>query len=166
MSAAFDTAAALGVVPVIAIESVEHAVPLADALLEAGLGLAEITFRTDAALEVMARLRDARPELLVGAGTVLSAEALRQAQAAGARFALAPGYDPAVLDAAEAIGLPFAPGVMTPSDLTAVLGRGLRLAKFFPADAAGGPAMLSSITAPFAHLQPRFIPTEIGRAHV
>ncbi|MCR9120780.1 MAG: bifunctional 4-hydroxy-2-oxoglutarate aldolase/2-dehydro-3-deoxy-phosphogluconate aldolase [Phyllobacteriaceae bacterium] len=159
MSGAFDKVAAIGVVPVIAIEDVAHAEPLADALLEGGLGVAEITFRTAAAADVMARLRDSRPELLVGAGTVLSAKSVREAADAGAAFGLAPGYDPAVLDAADAAGLPFAPGIMTPSDISLATARGCRLMKFFPATAAGGPSMLQNIAAPFAHLKPTFIPT-------
>ena len=104
MNGAFDKIAAIGVVPVIAIENVAHAEPLADALLEGGLGVAEITFRTAVAADVMARLRDTRPELLVGAGTVLSARAVSDAVDAGAAFGLAPGHDPAVLDAADAAG--------------------------------------------------------------
>ncbi|MBO6638793.1 MAG: bifunctional 4-hydroxy-2-oxoglutarate aldolase/2-dehydro-3-deoxy-phosphogluconate aldolase [Roseitalea sp.] len=159
MNGAFDKIAAIGVVPVIAIENVAHAEPLADALLEGGLGVAEITFRTAVAADVMARLRDTRPELLVGAGTVLSARAVSDAVDAGAAFGLAPGHDPAVLDAADAAGLPFAPGIMTPSDVSLATARGCRLMKFFPATAAGGPSMLKNIAAPFAHLDPAFIPT-------
>lgn len=159
MSGAFDKIAAIGVVPVIAIENVAHAEPLADALLEGGLGVAEITFRTAVAADVMARLRDTRPELLVGAGTVLSARAVSDAVDAGAVFGLSPGHDPAVLDAADAAGLPFAPGIMTPSEVSLATARGCRLMKFFPATAAGGPSMLKNISAPFAHLDPTFIPT-------
>lgn len=155
----FDVAARIGVVPVIAIESVDHAVPLADALLEGGLPTAEITFRTEAAADVLARLRDTRPELLLGAGTILSPAAVRLAVDSGAAYGLAPGFDPAVVEAAEAAGLPFAPGIMTPSDISLAQGRGCRLMKFFPATAAGGPTMLANIAAPFAHLRPRFIPT-------
>lgn len=159
MADIFQTVAALGVVPVIAIERVEDALPLADALLEGGLPVAEITFRTEAAAAVLATLRDRRPELLLGAGTVLDEAAVKAAVAAGARFGLAPGFDPAVVAAAAAAGLPFAPGFMTPSELSLALRRGVRVAKFFPAAAAGGPALLEAIAAPFAHLNVRFIPT-------
>jgi len=159
MTEVFERIAAIGIVPVIAIDSVDHAIPLADALLEAGLPTAEITFRTHAAAEVLARLRDARPALLIGAGTLLSPEQVRQAVDAGAAYGLAPGYDPAVVDAAAQAGLPFIPGVMTPSDITLATARGCRLMKFFPSAAAGGPSMLKNISAPFAHLGPRFIPT-------
>lgn len=154
-----DLIAGLGVVPVIAIERAADAVPLADALLEGGLPVAEITFRTEAAADVLAAIRDARPELCIGAGTILDKDNLKRAVDSGARFGLAPGYDPQIVDAAKAAGMPFCPGIMTPSDLTLATARGVRLAKFFPAGVAGGPKALSGISAPFAHLGVRFIPT-------
>lgn len=147
------------VVPVIAIEDLDHALPLADALLEGGLPVAEITFRTEAAAEVIARLHERRPELLLGAGTVLTVAQLAQARAAGAAFALSPGVDPTVVAAAVRAGFPFYPGVMTPSDVLAGLGSGASAFKFFPAVPAGGIAMMRAILAPFAHLKPRVIPT-------
>lgn len=154
-----DLIASLGVVPVIAIERTSDAVALADALLEGGLPVAEITFRTEAAADVLSAMRDARPELCIGAGTILDTANLERAIKSGARFGLAPGYDPQIVDAAKAAGLPFCPGIMTPSDLTLAAARGVRLAKFFPAGVAGGPKALSGISAPFAHLGIRFIPT-------
>ena len=159
MSNPIDIIAGLGVVPVIAIERASDAVALADALLEGGLPVAEITFRTEAAADVLAAMRDARPELCIGAGTILDRPSLERAVAAGARFGLAPGYDPDIVDAAKAADLPFCPGIMTPTDLTLAAARGVRLAKFFPAGVAGGPKALSGISAPFAHLGIRFIPT-------
>lgn len=159
MSAAFEQAAELGVVPVIAIERADDALGLADALLEGGLPIAEITFRTEAAAEAIAIMAEKRPELNVGAGTVLTPQALDAAAKAGARFALAPGFDAEIVDAASARGLAFAPGIMSPSDLTAAARRGVTLAKFFPAGPAGGPSMLEAISAPFAHLGISFIPT-------
>jgi 2-dehydro-3-deoxyphosphogluconate aldolase/(4S)-4-hydroxy-2-oxoglutarate aldolase len=159
MTGPFEQAAALGVVPVIAIDRADDALALADALLEGGLPIAEITFRTEAAAEAIAVMAKKRPELNVGAGTILTLEALGAAVAAGARFGLAPGFDAEIVDAAAAREMPFAPGVMTPSDLTAAARRGVRLAKFFPAGPAGGPAMLEAISAPFAHLGIRFVPT-------
>lgn len=150
---------AVGVVPVIAIERVDQAVPLADALLEGGLPIAEVTFRTEAAAAVMARLAAERPDLLVGAGTVLDRASIDAAVASGAAFGLAPGFDPAVVEGAKAANLPFYPGVMTPSELGAALRLGVRLFKFFPAGIAGGPAALEGIVAPFRHLRPQFIPT-------
>lgn len=155
----FDRIATLGVVPVIAIDHADQALALADALLEGGLPVAEITFRTEAAGEVIAKLAEARPELITGAGTILTPENLAAAQNAGARFGLAPGYDPRITAAARDAGMPFAPGLMTPSELSLAIPEGLSLFKFFPAKAAGGPSMLSAISAPFAHLKPRFIPT-------
>jgi len=150
---------ALGVVPVIAIEDEDDALRLADALLEGGLPVAEITFRTPAAAGVIARISAERPRLLVGAGTVLDLASLEAARGSGARFGLSPGFDAAIVEAASRAGFPFAPGVMTPSDLSAAAGRGLRTVKFFPAGAAGGPQALEAIAAPFAHLKMRFIPT-------
>lgn len=155
----FDRIATLGVVPVIAIDRADQALALADALLEGGLPVAEITFRTAAAGEVIATLAGARPELITGAGTILTPANLAAAQGAGARFGLAPGFDPRIAAAAREIDMPFAPGVMTPSELSLAIAEGLSLFKFFPAQAAGGPSMLSAISAPFAHLKPRFIPT-------
>lgn len=159
MSDLFARIEAVGVVPVIAIESVEHAVPLADALLEGGLPVAEITFRTKAAAEVMARMTAERPDLTVGAGTILDQASIDAAGRSGATFGLAPGFDAEIVASAKAAKLPFAPGIMTPSELGAALKLGTRLLKFFPAGIAGGPAALEGFVAPFWHLRPRFIPT-------
>ena len=155
----FARIAAIGVVPVIAIERVQDALPLADALLEGGLGIAEITFRTSAAAEVLDLFHRERPELIIGAGTVLDLASLASAKAAGASFCLSPGFDSPIVEAAVAMGMPFAPGIMTPSELSGVVSRGLRFAKFFPAGIAGGPKALEGIAAPFAHLGVSFIPT-------
>lgn len=159
MSKIFEKIAAIGVLPVIAIEDAAHAIPLADALLEGGLGAAEITFRTAAAGDVIAAMAQGRPELLTGAGTILTSDQLTGAVQAGASFGLAPGYDPAIVDGARQAGMEFAPGIMTPSDLTLAVAQGCRLMKFFPAVPAGGPNMVKNINAPFAHLGLKFIPT-------
>jgi 2-dehydro-3-deoxyphosphogluconate aldolase/(4S)-4-hydroxy-2-oxoglutarate aldolase len=159
MTDPFWTIAAIGVVPVIAIESAEDALALADALLEGGLPVAEITFRTPAAAPVLAKLSAERPELLVGAGTVLDVASLEAARDSGARFGLAPGFDARIVAAAAKMEFPFAPGVMTPSDVQAAVAQGVRIAKFFPAGTAGGPKALDAIAAPFAHLGLGFIPT-------
>lgn len=148
-----------GVVPVIALDDASRAVPLADALIEGGLPVAEITFRTDAAAAAIEAIAKARPEILLGAGTVLTGDQLDRARDAGARFALAPGLDRALLDHATAAGIPFAPGVMTPSDLQAAIRAGCDFVKFFPAMPAGGPSMLKNIAAPYAHLGIGFNPT-------
>ena len=155
----FDDLAARGVVPVIALDDAEAALPLADALLEGGLPVAEITFRTPAARDTLAAIADKRPEMLVGAGTVLTEEQVDMAAEAGARFALSPGLDRAVLDHAKARGLPFAPGIMTPSDLQVALRAGVGMVKFFPAMPAGGPKMLKAIAAPYSHTGIGFNPT-------
>ncbi len=154
-----DRLSQYGVVPVIAIDSVEDALPLADALLEGGLPVAEITFRTAAAADVIARLATERPSLILGAGTVLTAENLHAARDCGAQFALAPGFNPAIVSQAQALGLPFVPGVATPSDIEGAMAAGCRVLKFFPAGALGGPAMLKALSGPYAHTGVRFVPT-------
>jgi 2-dehydro-3-deoxyphosphogluconate aldolase/(4S)-4-hydroxy-2-oxoglutarate aldolase len=159
MNDPFEEIEALGVVPVIAIERAADAIPLADALLEGGLPVAEITFRTPAAAAVMEKISAERPQLLVGAGTVLDLDSLAAARRSGARFGLAPGFDAEIVEAAARVGFPFAPGVMTPSEVSAAIGRGIRVMKFFPAGAAGGPKALDAIAAPFRHLNLRFVPT-------
>lgn len=159
MTDPFRAIADIGVVPVIAIENARDALPLADALLEGGLPVAEITFRTKAAAEVIAVMRRERPEFQVGAGTVLDLASLDACKAAGALYGLAPGFDAEIVEGAAKLGLPFAPGIMTPSELTAAMKRGVTVAKFFPAGTAGGPSALEAISAPFAHLGLKFIPT-------
>ncbi len=151
--------ARVGVVPVIAIESAEAATGLADALIAGGLPIAEITFRTEAAAEVIRTLSRERPDLLVGAGTVLTVDNLERAHAAGAAFIVAPGFNPAVVRRAIELDLPVTPGVMTPSDIEGALAYGCKALKFFPAGAAGGPAMLNAVAAPYKHTGVKFIPT-------
>lgn len=155
----FDQLGAYGVVPVVVIDDAKDALPLADALIDGGLPLAEITFRTSAATEAIHQIARFRPQMLVGAGTVLTMSQVDLAFTAGARFALSPGIDPAVLDYAAKVGLPFAPGVMTPTDLQRALAAGCRMIKFFPAKAAGGPTMLQNIAAPYLHTGIMFNPT-------
>lgn len=155
----FDELARHAVVPVIAIDDAKDAIGLADALLEGGLPVAEITFRTDAARATIETIASHRPELQIGAGTVLTEEQARIASEVGARFALAPGLDADIISYAKSIKLPFAPGVMTPSDLQAALRADCAMVKFFPAVAAGGPKMLQNISAPFLHTGIGFNPT-------
>jgi 2-dehydro-3-deoxyphosphogluconate aldolase/(4S)-4-hydroxy-2-oxoglutarate aldolase len=159
MSDVFARVSELGVVPVIAIDSVEHALPLADALLSGGLPLVEITFRTKAAAEVIRLLSTARPELTVGAGTVLTPETVQTAVDAGARFAVAPGLNPRVVEAARELKLPFVPGVANPTDIETALELGCKLLKFFPAEALGGTKLLAALSAPYKHTGVRFMPT-------
>lgn len=148
-----------GVVPVIAIESSEHALPLADALIKGGLPVAEVTFRTPAAGEVITRLKKDRPELLVGAGTILTEDQLLNAKEAGAAFAVAPGLNPDIVTTAQEIGLPFCPGIITPSELEKGLSLGVTFFKYFPAEASGGVNMITAVAAPYGHLGVRFMPT-------
>ena len=147
------------IVPVIAIDDIAHALPLADALIAGGLPVAEITFRSPVAAEVIRLMTRERPQMLVGAGTVLSAETLDLAQASGAAFAVAPGLNPRVVAHAQAQGLPFMPGVATPTDIEAALALGCTSLKFFPAEALGGVKMLSALSAPYQHTGVRFMPT-------
>ena len=157
--ALFERIARHGVVPVIAIDSAEAAVPLADAMLAGGLPVLEITFRTGAAAEVIGRLAAERPELLLGAGTVLSVENLERAKACGASFGVAPGLNPAVARRAAEIGLPFVPGVATPSEVEAALGLGCTVLKLFPSGALGGVKYLNALAGPYRHTGVRFVPT-------
>jgi 2-dehydro-3-deoxyphosphogluconate aldolase/(4S)-4-hydroxy-2-oxoglutarate aldolase len=147
------------VVPVIAIDSVESALPLADALLEGGLPVAEITFRTAAAAEVIAKIAKERPMMVLGAGTVLTAENLGRACDAGAKFGVAPGLNQDVVAEAAHRGLPFIPGVITPTEIEQALSLGLTLLKFFPAEAFGGLKVIKALSAPYAHAGVRFMPT-------
>jgi 2-dehydro-3-deoxyphosphogluconate aldolase/(4S)-4-hydroxy-2-oxoglutarate aldolase len=150
---------AIGVVPVIAIERTEHALPLADSLIAGGMPLVEITFRTAAAEEVIRILAQERSQLMVGAGTVLSSKNVEMALKAGARFAVAPGLNRDVVKAANDLGLPFMPGVATPSEIELALSLGCRTLKFFPAELLGGVEMIRALIAPYAHTGVRFIPT-------
>jgi 2-dehydro-3-deoxyphosphogluconate aldolase / (4S)-4-hydroxy-2-oxoglutarate aldolase len=147
------------VIPVIAIENSDKALYLADALMEGGLPLAEITFRTDAAAKVISVLSKERPELLVAAGTILTIDQLKQARDYGALFGVAPGVDIKVIEEALKMGFPFIPGIMTPSEVSVCLNYQLALLKFFPAESAGGVKHLKSIIAPFAHTGVKFTPT-------
>jgi 2-dehydro-3-deoxyphosphogluconate aldolase/(4S)-4-hydroxy-2-oxoglutarate aldolase len=147
------------IVPVVVLDSAEHAEPLAEALLAGGLDLMEITFRTAAAEACIRRIASRFPEMLLGAGTLLDPEQVVRAKNAGAEFGLAPGLNPEVIEAAEEAGLAFSPGVMTPSEVECALGFGCKLLKFFPAEAAGGVNMLKSLAGPYGHTGIKFIPT-------
>ena len=148
-----------GVIPVIAIESPTLALPLADALIKGGLPVAEITFRTESAGETIQILKKERPEILLGAGTILTVTDLVRAREYGAQFGVAPGFNPEIVKKAQQIGLPFFPGVMTPTEIEKGLSMGIKWMKYFPSEASGGVKMLKAVSAPFAHLGVRFIPT-------
>lgn len=159
MNTIFQQIGTYRVVPVIAIEDPEAAVPLADALMEGGLPVAEVTFRTMAAAAVIETIASQRPEILIGAGTVISEQNMRSAIDCGARFGVSPGFNPTIFAQAVKRMFPFIPGVMTPSEVESAIDAGAALLKFFPAGAAGGIQMLQSIAAPYVHTGVRFIPT-------
>ena len=145
------------VMPVIVIDEAEHAVALADALLAGGIRTIEVTLRTDAALDAVRAIRDARPDMVVGVGTIISPALARAAISAGGQFGVSPGATDAVLDGCEVAGLPLLPGATTVSEMMRLAERGYNRLKFFPATAAGGPAFLKSLISPLPDL--RFCPT-------
>src|SRR5215469_9831217 len=157
MAEALAALSRIGLVPVITIESPHDAVRLARALLDGGIGCAEVTFRTPSAAEAIHGISSTCGELLVGAGTVLTVEQAEQATRAGARYIVAPGFDPAVVGWCQERSVPVLPGVATPTDISLALARGLSLVKFFPAEAMGGVQTLRALSAPFGDV--RFIPT-------
>lgn len=150
-------AARAPVIPVLTIETLDTAVPLARALVRGGLPVLEITLRTDAGLDAIRAVADEVPEAIVGAGTVLNAAQLDQVQRAGARFAVSPGCTDALARAARSSGLPFLPGVQTVSEAMVLGDLGFGILKLFPADAAGGLTWIKAVGAPLSVL--RFCPT-------
>ncbi len=151
--------AAARIVPVIVLEKAADAVPLCKALAAGGLQVAEITFRTAAAKEAIALVAREFPDFVLGAGTVTTPEEVAAARTAGARFAVAPGCNPDIVKLAQTAGLPFWPGVCTPSDVERALAIGCTTLKFFPAVAAGGIPMVKSLHAPYQHRGVRFVAT-------
>ncbi len=157
MSEVIEKLGKIGIIPVVAIDDAETAVPLGQALLEGGLPCAEITFRTAAAAEAIKNLSAAFSDILVGAGTVLTVAQAEQAADAGAKFVVTPGFDAAVVDWCLANDMPITPGVMTPTDINQAIAKGLNILKFFPAEVAGGVKALKAIGGPYVGL--KFIPT-------
>lgn len=141
------------------IEQVDDAVPLAQALLAGGLGVIEVTMRTDAALTSIEAIKKSVPEMLVGAGTILEHECIPELVQLGVSFGISPGLNPDVIETAEKYQLPIMPGVVTPSEIEQARNYGLKILKFFPAEAAGGVAMLKALSGPYAHTGIQFIPT-------
>ncbi len=163
MSEAFDLELAtriesFGVIAVLVVDRVDDAVPLARALLDGGVGVMELTMRTPVALDALRAIRASVPKMIAGVGTILTPAQVSEAQNAGAVFGVAPGMNPRVLAAAKEAGLPFAPGITTPSDIEAALEFDCQLLKFFPCEASGGLAYLKNIAAPYAHLGLKYIP--------
>ena len=147
----------IGLIPVIKIENPDDAVPLAKALIDGGLPAAEITFRTACAAEAIKNITEAYPEMLVGAGTVLTTEQVDAAIAAGSKFIVSPGLNPKVVSYCLSKGVPMLPGCSNPSDVEVALELGLKTVKFFPAEAVGGLKMLKAMAAPYGQLT--FMPT-------
>jgi len=147
-----------GIVATLTIDDPEDAVPLAEILVEAGLDVMELTLRTDTAITALRAIVQRVPEMFAGVGTVLQPEQVNEVADAGAGFALAPGTNLRVIQAAIRRGLPFVPGVATPSDIEAAIECGCRYLKFFPAEPLGGLAYLESMAAPYLHLGCRFVP--------
>jgi 2-dehydro-3-deoxyphosphogluconate aldolase/(4S)-4-hydroxy-2-oxoglutarate aldolase len=156
-SAVLDRLSTLRVLPVIVIDDPAAAVPLGRALGDGGLPCAEVTLRTPGAMESLRRMAGELPEMLVGAGTVLSPAQAAEAQAAGARFIVAPGFNPRVVEYCQSVDLPVFPGVCTPTEVEMALGAGLSVLKFFPAEPVGGLAFLKAIAAPYTGVS--FMPT-------
>ena len=153
----FERIGALGVLPVIKIEQAAWAAPLAEALCRGGIPAAEITFRTDAAEEAIRITRKTRPDMLIAAGTVLTPDQADRAMAAGAECIVSPGLNPAVVAHCVEKGYPVVPGVCTPSEIEQGLSFGLKVLKFFPAEASGGLAMIKALSGPYGGV--RFMPT-------
>lgn len=145
------------VVPVVVLDDAEDAAPLAEALVKGGLPCAEVTFRTEAAEESIRIMSEKYPEMLVGAGTVLTTEQVDRAVATGAKFIVSPGFDPEIVDYCMEKNIPVFPGCVSPSEVAQAVKRGLKVVKFFPAEQAGGLAMLKAMAAPYTML--KFMPT-------
>lgn len=140
-----------GVVPVVVLNDAKDALPLAKALVEGGLACAEVTFRTDAAEESIRLMSEAYPEMLVGAGTVLTIDQVNRAVKAGAKFIVSPGFDPEIVDYCLENNIPVLPGCITPSEVAQAVKRGLKVVKFFPAEHAGGIAMIKAMGSSVYH---------------
>lgn len=141
----------------VVLDDAEDAAPLAEALVKGGIPCAEVTFRTEAAEESIRIMSEKYPEMLVGAGTVLTTEQVDRAVAAGAKFIVSPGFDPEIVDYCMEKNIPVFPGCVSPSEVAQAVKRGLKVVKFFPAEQAGGLAMLKAMAAPYTML--KFMPT-------
>ena len=147
----------MGIVPVVVLNDVKNAVPLAQSLINGGLPCAEVTFRTEAAQQSIAEISKNFPQMFVGAGTVLTIEQVDRAVDAGAKFIVSPGFNPKVVEYCIKKGYPVTPGIMTPTELEMALEFGLDVVKFFPAENAGGLKMIKAMAAPYTKM--KFMPT-------
>ena len=152
-----DKIKSFGVIPVVVLENAEDAKPLAEALVKGGLPVAEVTFRTAAAKESIRIISENYPEMLVGAGTVLSVSQVDEAVEAGAKFIVTPGFDEEVVDYCLSKDIPVFPGVITPTEVTMAVKKGLKVVKFFPASQFGGLKTIKALSAPFGMV--KFMPT-------
>ena len=157
MSTIIEQFKKIGIIPVVVLDDAKDAAPLAKALCEGGLPCAEVTFRTAAAEETIRIMSTEYPEMLVGAGTVLTVEQADRAIAAGAKFIVSPGLNPEVVKHCLEKGVPITPGVQTPTEIEMALGLGLTTVKFFPAEPAGGLKMIKAVAAPYVNVN--FMPT-------
>ena len=149
---------AAGIIAVIVIDELRHAMPLAEALLKGGVDAIELTLRTPAAMEAARIIKKEMPEIMLGFGTVITTEQVKAVVDIGADFAVAPGCNPKIIAEARRLGLPFAPGIMTPTDIEIAVQEGCRILKYFPAKTSGGMAHLESMSAPYQYLGLKFIP--------
>ena len=155
----------IGIVPVVVLNRADDALPLAECLVKGGLPCAEVTFRTDAAEESIRRMAKAYPDMIIGAGTVLTCEQADRAIDAGAKFIVSPGLNPRVTEYVLGKGVPMTPGVCTPTEIEAALQFGLDVLKFFPAEPSGGLKMIKALAAPYVGVS--FMPTGgIGAGNV
>jgi 2-dehydro-3-deoxyphosphogluconate aldolase/(4S)-4-hydroxy-2-oxoglutarate aldolase len=156
-AAVLERFATMRLIPMIVIDDPDDAVPLARALSDGGLRCAEVTLRTPRAMEALRRIATEVPDMLIGAGTVLSPGQAAEARAAGARFVVAPGFNAGMVEFCQSVDLPVFPGVCTPTEIELALGAGLSVVKFFPAEPVGGLAFLKAVAAPYTMVS--FIPT-------
>ena len=152
-----ETISKIGIVPVVKLDDAKDALPLADALCKGGLPCAEVTFRTDAAAESIAIMTKAHPEMMVGAGTVLSTQQVDAAMEAGAKFIVSPGLNPRIVKYCVDRNIPITPGTNTPSEIDTAMDFGLEVVKFFPAEQSGGLAKIKAMSAPYVNM--KFMPT-------
>ena len=157
MNEVLMTIGQMGIVPVVVLNDVKNAVPLAQSLINGGLPCAEVTFRTEAAQQSIAEISKNFPQMFVGAGTVLTTEQVDRAVDAGAKFIVSPGFNPKVVEYCIKKGYPVTPGIMTPTELEMALEFGLDVVKFFPAENAGGLKMIKAMAAPYTKM--KFMPT-------
>lgn len=157
MSTIIEQIGKMGIIPVVVIDDIDTALPLAKALCEGGLPCAEVTFRTAAAKDAIKIMSDAYPEMLVGAGTVLTCKQVDEAVEAGAKFIVSPGLNPTVVSYCIEKGVPVVPGTCTPAEVESALSLGLDTVKFFPAEPTGGLGFIKAIAAPYTGV--KFMPT-------